>query len=267
LINASSSNTGAGGNVGSLPGASGNPNATLAWVQANVFGGVCTQCHTGAGAPLGVNWSSESSTCSNIGRTSGEMPSLKEIDSANPAGSYVVWKLEGAGPNGEPIVGARMPLSNPPLAADAIKNIKDWIGDGSPGCGAGRPAADSTASKTVVSGAGLDPPEGSWPYVWEESLRLCSTCHSLTPSSPSCVADIECPPRGLVLSAENYYGLFDGATLTPFDPAASKLWTRVSEDRPGPRMPLGYPPLSETQLNIIRNWILDGAPWWPNPDD
>ena len=31
-------------------GASGNPNATLAWLQSNVFGGVCTQCHTGAGA-------------------------------------------------------------------------------------------------------------------------------------------------------------------------------------------------------------------------
>ena len=267
LINGGSSSTGPadGGNI--PPGASGNPNATLAWVQANVFGGVCTQCHTGAGAPLGVDWSTESATCSNIGRASGEKPELEEVDSGNPAGSYVVWKVEGAGPNGEPIVGGRMPLSNPALSAEAIKNIADWIGDGTPGCGAGRPGAGPVAGKTAAAAEGPIYPEGSWLYVWENSLRLCSTCHSLTPSNPVCVAEFECPPRGLVLDTDNYYGLFDGSTVTPFDPLASELWLRVGEDRSGSRMPLGYPPLTDAQLQVIRDWILDGAPLWPDPDD
>lgn len=123
------SNTG-GGTVN----LSGNPNATLAWVQSNVFGGVCSQCHTGAGAPLGVNWSSESDTCSNIGRVSGEVGPMLEVESGRPDLSYVVWKIEGAGPNGEPIVAAQMPLNNPALSPDAIQNIKDWIADGTPGC-------------------------------------------------------------------------------------------------------------------------------------
>jgi len=115
-------------------GASGNPNATLAWVQNNVFGGVCSQCHTGAGAPFGVNWSSETNTCANIGRTSGEMPSLKEIVSGDQAASYVIWKVEGTGPSGAAIVGGRMPLNNPALSADTIKNMRDWIADGALGC-------------------------------------------------------------------------------------------------------------------------------------
>ena len=116
------------------PGASGNPNATLAWVQANVFGGVCSQCHTGAAAPLGLVWSSATNTCANQTRTSAEMPTLKEIDAGNPATSYVIWKISGQGPAGEPIQGVQMPAQNPPLAAATIQNVHDWIADGLPGC-------------------------------------------------------------------------------------------------------------------------------------
>jgi hypothetical protein len=116
------------------PGASGNPNATLAWVQANVFGGVCSQCHTGAGAPLGLVWSSATNTCANQTRTSAEVPTLKEIDAGNPGTSYVIWKISGQGPAGEPIQGVQMPAQNPPLAAATIQNVHDWIADGLPGC-------------------------------------------------------------------------------------------------------------------------------------
>lgn len=126
--------TGGGGGGGGGGGASGNPNATLAWVQSNVFGGVCSQCHTGPGAPLGVNWSTEANSCANVGRASGEKPELNEITAGDPATSYVIWKVEGQGPNGEAIVPVRMPASNPPLTPDTIQNMKDWIADGAPGC-------------------------------------------------------------------------------------------------------------------------------------
>ena len=273
LINAGSASTGGGGDGGgAAPGASGNPNATLAWVQSNVFGGVCSICHSGASAPMGVDWSSESATCSNINRASGEMPSLMEIDSGNPGNSYVVWKIENAGPNGEPIVGVQMPMSNPPLSADAIQNIRDWIGDGTPECTAPRPAGKTTLSSAeehqsvaVDNILGAPYPEGSWLHVWESSLRLCSTCHSSTPSNPSCLGDLECPPAGLVLTPDNYYGLFGSSTVVPFAPDGSVLWRRIVGDGEQQRMPLGYPPLSEDQQLIIRNWIEDGAPLWPPP--
>lgn len=257
------------GNGGST-GASGNPDAKLGWLQANVYGGVCSQCHTGAGAPLGVDWSSESSSCSNVGRTSGEIPTMLVVDSGNPDGSYVIWKLEGAGPNGEPIVGARMPLSNPPLTAEAMQNMRDWISDDTPGCQSTQTSGivDATATKAGDPGStsSVDEsiyPAGSWSYVWTETLQVCATCHSLNPINPSCVAELQCPPQGMVLSVDNYFGLVDGFTVAPFDPDASKLWRRVTHDNPHERMPLGLSPLDQRQLDIIRNWIEAGAPFCP----
>ncbi|MEE8364246.1 MAG: hypothetical protein V3R76_00535, partial [Gammaproteobacteria bacterium] len=99
---------GTGGGVG----ASGNPDATLAWVQSNVFGGVCSGCHSGEFPMGGVNWSSESNTCSNVGRASSQISTLMEIDSGNPDGSHLIWKLEGQGPNGESLATGtgQMPL-------------------------------------------------------------------------------------------------------------------------------------------------------------
>lgn len=238
--------TGGGTGTG---GASGNPNATLTWVQSNVFGGVCSQCHIGAGAPF-VNWSTELDTCSNVGRTSGEKGELLEIDSGNPDGSYVIWKLNGAGPNGEAIVGEQMPLSNPALTADTIQNISDWISDGTPGCAA------SKASEPAYT-------PGSWTEVWNESLRVCTLCHSITPSSPDCSTDFECPPNGLVLTADNYIGLVDGKTVVPFDLERSSLWQRISAGDHNTRMPLGLTALTQTQLDIIQHWIEDGAPYCP----
>jgi len=123
-----------GGGGGGGGGASGNPNATLAWVQSNVFGGVCSQCHTGAGAPFGVDWSSSEATCDNLLRASGQKPELMEIDPGNPERSYVIWKVEGQGPSGEPIELAQMPLANPALTVETIQNMRDWIADGTPGC-------------------------------------------------------------------------------------------------------------------------------------
>jgi len=262
--------TGGGDPGGGGTGASGNPNATLSWLQANVFGGVCSQCHTGAGAPLGVDWSSEPSSCSNVGRSSGEIPTMLEVQSGNPDGSYVIWKVEGTGPNGESIVGAQMPLSNPPLTVEARQNIRDWISDGTPGCSTQQASglADSTATKLGDSGStesrgGSAYPVGSWSYVWEEALQICATCHSLNPTNPSCLAELQCPPKGMVLSVDNYFGLVDGYTVAPFDPDASNLWRRVTDASPHKRMPLGLSPLSRRQLDIIQNWIEEGAPFCP----
>ena len=266
LLSGSGDNQSDGG--GSV-GASGNPNATLDWVQDNVFGGICSLCHTGATPPLGVNWSSKTDSCENVNRPSGEIDTLMEIDPGKPEQSYLVWKLEGAGPSGEAIVAGQMPLNNPPLPADTIQNVKDWISDGTPGCAVPKPAARSGAvgstSETAAVKSSFDYPEGSWMQVWETSLRVCSTCHSVQPSNPACVAEIECPPRGLVLEADNYYGIVDGRTVNPLDPDSSTLWNRVSTSDPGRRMPPdGYLPLTQNQLDVIRNWILDGAPLRPS---
>jgi hypothetical protein len=265
-----------GGDPGPI-GASGNPNATLAWVQSNVFGGVCTQCHTGGAVALGLDWDSEASTCSNVGRDSFEISALKEIERGNPDGSYLIWKVEGAGPstgpNGGVIIADRMPAGgNAALPTQTIQNLRDWISDGTPGCPEPRSASRGEAQLTIAETAVVDSaqayPEGSWMNVWETSLRLCSTCHSVRPSNPACVDELACPPAGLVLTADNYYGIIDGRTVIPLDPGSSSLWSRVSTSDSGRRMPpYGYLPLNQYQQDVIRDWILDGAPLGANPDD
>ena len=266
LLGSGGGGGGGGGGCVDATTSSGNPDATLAWVQSNVFGGVCSQCHAG-GATLGVDWDSEQNTCSNVGRASAEDPSLMEIDSGNPECSHVIWKLEGQGPNGEPIIGAQMPLSNPALPAATIQNIKDWITDGTPGCssprGDGSTATRLDGSEVADFESRSTYTEGSWLNVWNESLRVCTICHSLTPSSPRCSVDFECPPNGVVLTVDGYSGVVDGNIVAPFDLSRSILWNRVTEENAEKRMPLGYEALTQTQLDTLQSWIEDGAPNCP----
>jgi hypothetical protein len=80
-----------------------------------------------------VDWTA-SKICDNVGRPSGEKAPLNEITLGNPATSYVIWKVVGAGPSSEPIDGGQMPLNGTPLTTAAIQNMRDWIADGVPGC-------------------------------------------------------------------------------------------------------------------------------------
>jgi hypothetical protein len=72
----------------------------------------------------------------------------------------------------------------------------------------------------------------------------------------------ECPPKDIVLTSDNYNGVV-GDIVDPFDVNGSKLWDMVTENDPEDRMPLGLPALSASQLDIIRDWIEDGAPLCP----
>jgi hypothetical protein len=67
----------------------------------------------------------------------------------------------------------------------------------------------------------------------------------------------------VVLTLDNYSGVVDGSIVRPFRPDNSKLWERVTSTDPDKRMPFGLDPLSQRQLDIIGNWILDGAPFCP----
>ena len=49
--------------------------------------------------------------------------------------------------------------------------------------------------------------------------------------------------------------------IVPGDPGASALIARVVHDDPELRMPYDQPPLSEDEVDILRRWIAQGAPW------
>ena len=103
---------------------------------------------------------------------------------------------------------------------------------------------------------------------------------ALTPDFASIQANVFTPicaqchvganaPQGLRLDAANSYGSLVGVTsseqpgqlrVKPGDPAASYLVQKI-EGRAavGARMPLGQPPLPDSTIAVIREWIASGA--------
>lgn len=107
---------------------------TLAQLQQNIFGAICTNCHTGANAPRGLRLDSEENSYAFlVNRAADEIPTLMRVNPGNPDDSYLVKKLEGAAD----IVGARMPLGGPYLSQEQIDQVRSWIANGAPRTGTG----------------------------------------------------------------------------------------------------------------------------------
>lgn len=113
----------------------------LASIQNAVFTPICTACHSGAGAPLGLRLDEGAAFAMLVNAPSVEVPTLRRVEPGNPDASYLIQKLEGTA-----AVGGRMPLNGPPLPAATIQVIRQWIADGAqPSAAAfsavGKPAA------------------------------------------------------------------------------------------------------------------------------
>ncbi len=100
--------------------------STLNSIQQNVFTPICTQCHTGAAAPLGLALDEGASRGNLLSVTSVERSELLLVSPGDPEASYLVWKVEGQGG----ITGGRMPLGLPRLSEDQIAAIRGWIEQG-----------------------------------------------------------------------------------------------------------------------------------------
>lgn len=121
---------GAGLDEGGRPlppgGGSGGPlTADFASIQEHVFTPICTACHAGGGAPQGLRLDATNSYTLLVGVPSTEVPSILRVKPGDPDHSYLVQKLEG-----HAAVGAQMPFGGPPLSADTIAVIRQWITDG-----------------------------------------------------------------------------------------------------------------------------------------
>ncbi len=96
---------------------------TLSSIQANVFTPNCTQCHTGAVAPLGLALDEGVARGNLVGVASVELPALLRVSPGKPDSSYVMWKIEGR----SGVIGERMPLGLSPLSAEQIQAVRGWI--------------------------------------------------------------------------------------------------------------------------------------------
>lgn len=113
--------------IGEGGGSSGPLQPTFASIQARVLTPICTACHAGAAAPMGLRLDAGSSYALLVGVPSAEVPGLQRIKPGNPADSYLIQKLEGRA-----AVGARMPFGGPYLDDATIAVIRQWIAAGAP---------------------------------------------------------------------------------------------------------------------------------------
>jgi mono/diheme cytochrome c family protein len=109
-------------------------------IQNTIFTPVCTVCHTGTNAPLGLRLDAGNSYAAIVNVASGEVPSLMRINPGNPDASYLVQKIQG-----NAAVGSRMPANGPPFLSQAqIDLIRSWVA-------AGAPQSSAPADRLVVS--------------------------------------------------------------------------------------------------------------------
>lgn len=94
-------------------------------IQAHVFTPICTVCHAGASAPEGLRLDAANSYNMLVGVASSQAPSLQRVKPNDPDNSYLIQKLMGTA-----AVGQQMPYGGPPLPAETIAVIRQWIIDG-----------------------------------------------------------------------------------------------------------------------------------------
>jgi hypothetical protein len=123
------------GESGPVPPGSGGA-VTFQQVQDTVLTPVCTACHAGSSAPLGLRLDAGNSYALLFNVASVEASSLKRVSPGDSSNSYLVQKIEGRA-----AVGARMPLGGAALPQSSIDLVKAWIDAGA------RPAALDPAAR------------------------------------------------------------------------------------------------------------------------
>ena len=100
-------------------------------LQENIFTPICSVCHAGASAPMGLRLDAANSYNLLVGVPSTEVPSVLRVKPGDPDNSYLIQKLEG-----HAAVGAQMPFgcptSQPCLPTSTIAFVRQWITNGAP---------------------------------------------------------------------------------------------------------------------------------------
>jgi hypothetical protein len=94
-------------------------------IQDTIFTPICTNCHAGASAPVGLRLDAANSYAMLVNVASVEVPAVLRVAPGDPQNSYLVQKIEGRA-----AVGARMPLGAPPLPQSSIDLVRSWIAGG-----------------------------------------------------------------------------------------------------------------------------------------
>jgi hypothetical protein len=143
----------------------------------------------------------------------------------------------------------RMPWYKEPLSAPDIDVLRRWIEEGA-----------FVPDTPTVPGSALPAASGRWSFNRDVRpiIAECYVCHG---------PDRNQRQAGLRLDREEAAKAVlpsGNVAIVPGDPAKSALLMRVTHSDESKRMPAsssGKPRLSEANVETLRRWILDGAPW------
>lgn len=209
-------------------------------------------CHNGTTSPLGLNLIEGKSYNKLVGADSAQTSGLKLVEANNADGSYLIHKIEGTQTGG-----LQMPLNKPPLSADQMQLIRQWISEG------------ALNEKSDEDDSEAEPSEAPTFSTLQTSVfdTHCIDCHST-----------QYPAGSLNLEAEVSYSHLvniamridpdNSILVVPGDADSSFLVHKLSGEKlgkpsdsgyRGARMPLGGPYLDDATIKSIRAWINAGA--------
>ncbi len=204
----------------------------------------CIICHNGPTAPRGLQLTGYK----NILQGSENGP---VVNPGDPASSELIKRIKG-------VSTPRMPLTGPPFLSDEqIALIEQWVAQGAKEKAA--PAASLKPAEALPEKAApvAEPSPRSEVATYADVEPIfkmrCMKCHNTKGLMGP-------PPEGLLLNSyENILSSADRARVIPGYPEASELVRRI-RGQALPLMPFDGPPyLSNEEIQLIIQWIAQGA--------
>lgn len=192
----------------------------------------CVKCHSGTGAPMGLDLTG------NAAVLAGGWPEV--VVQPGQADGLLLRRIRGQSV-------PRKPLDGPPFLSEARDRADRGVGHGRDD----RRGADAVAAQEVPPPCPGEPV--LWPHVETILQRSGIKCHSDN-------SKLAAPPESLHLTTLDMV-LAGGERLVVLfgNPVMSGLWRHVS-GLASPRMPHDGPPnLTDDQIRLIRDWIVQGA--------
>ena len=208
--------------------------ATLSSIQVNVFETSCgvSGCHVQGTAAFGLRLDTlEMSMANLINVASGQSPSVLRVEPFDPDNSYLIQKLEGTG------LASQMPLGRTALDPSVIAVIRQWIADGALLPTAASIQANLFNESCIECHSG-DAPAGDLNLESGKSMDNIINVNRFA-------YDPSYPTRVIPGDADNSFLI-------------KKLEGHLAEGE-GVPMPLNAESISVENIEIVRQWINDGA--------
>jgi hypothetical protein len=245
-----------------LPGCGGEEDDGITYADdvQPLFNRRCTTCHYSS-TPIGVDiqnpFAPERGLVNSVNSWDVEHPEEnlpeRNVVAFEPENSFLMAKLTDELPvNG--FGGSPMPLQVSPVDAEELALLEQWVTEG---------AQDNALFRDSIR-----PIFGSESSAGAYYGGKCIFCHYEGSPNPLDLSNpfgpnglVRMGPSGLVGVNARYRG--DMVRVLPGDPEQSLLILKVRAEQPGSdigaQMPYSYNPLTPSQVDVVRQWIVEGA--------